>query len=210
MAARWRIAVAIAVVALLAVGSFLLLGGDVPLIDDGPDASGEFSFDQKGMQASATSRTPASDLREATREAGTGVKATMDELYLLAFVDTDSWGDYAAAFELFDGPAASRAEADAEILTLGPEASEVYDSLTPTTKTLSIAILTDPKDAPETAIAEVRFVAEAQRKDGTSTQISSSGAFFLRQVEGAWKVFAYRVDRDDQAVEEPNPTGSPS
>ncbi len=60
------------------------------------------------------------------------------------------------------------------------------------------------------AIAQVRFQADAQRQDGSSTQVSSSGAFFLRPVEGEWKVFAYRVDRADQASEAPSPTGSPS
>jgi hypothetical protein len=208
--ARWRIAIAVVVVALLAIGGFLLLGGDVPLVDDGPDAPGEFSFEMRGLQGSSTSRTPPPELRDAVREAGTGVKATMDELYLRAFVDSESWGDYGDAYALFEDRAAARAEADAEILTLGPDAGEVYDALTPTTKTLSIAVLTDLKDAPASAIAEVRFLADAERKDGTSTQISSSGTFFLRRVEGVWKVFAYRVDRDDQTAEAPSPTGSPS
>ena len=208
-ATRWRIAIAVAVVALLAVGGFLLFGGDAPLIDE-PDAPGEFSFEMDGLRASTTSRTPPAQLRDTIREASTGVKATMDELYLRAFVDTDSWGDYEAAFAVFDGPAADRAEGDGDVLTLGADADEVYDALTPTTKTLSITILTDRKDAPTSAIAEVQFQADAQRQDGASTQVSSSGEFFLHPVEGEWKVFAYRVDRDDQASEEPSPTGSPS
>ena len=197
-------------VALLAIGGFLLLGGDVPGIDEGPDAPGELSFEMKGLRASTTSHTPPEQLRDTIQEAGTGVKATMDELYLRAFVDSDSWGDYGDMYALFDGPAAALAETDADVLTLGPDASEVYDTLTPTAKTLSITVLIDPKDAPATAIAQVRFQADAERQDGTSTQVSSSGAFFLRPVEGEWKVFAYRVDRDDQAAEEPSPTGSPS
>jgi hypothetical protein len=207
---RRRIAIAAIVVALLAIGGFLLFGGDVPLIDEGPDAPGEFSFELKGVKASATSHTPPDQLRDTVRETGTGVKATMDELYLRAFVDTGSWGDYSAAYALFDGPAAARAERDAEILTLGPDAGEVYDELVPTSNTLKIAVLTDRKDAPTTAMAEVRFLAEARRKDGTSTQISSTGAFFLRQVDGVWKVFAYRIDRDDHAAEQASPSGSPS
>ena len=196
-------------VALLAIGGFLLFGGNAPFIDQ-PDAPGEFSFEMKGLRASTTSRTPPAQLRDTIREAGTGVKATMDELYLRAFVDTDSWGDYEAALVVFDGPAAARAEADGDVLTLGVDANDVYEALAPTTKTLSITILTDPKDAPASAIAQVRFEADAQRQDGSSTQVSSSGSFFLRPVEGEWKVFAYRVDRDDQASEEPSPTGSPS
>jgi hypothetical protein len=38
----------------------------------------------------------------------------------------------------------------------------------------------------------------------------SVGSFFLRQVEGAWRIFAYDVDRDDVETSEPSPTGSPS
>jgi hypothetical protein len=198
------------VVALLAIGGFLLFGGNVPLIDDGSGAPGEFGFELLSVQASATSHTQPSQLRDTVQEAGAGVKATMDELYFRAFVDTGSWGDYRAAYELFDGQAAARAEADAEVLTLGLTANDEYEALSPTTRTLSIAVLTDLKDVPATAIAEVRFSADAQRMDGTSTQISSNGSFFLRRVDGAWRIFAYRVDRGDRAVAEPSPTGSPS
>ena len=202
--------IAVVVVALLAVGGFLLFGGDVPLIDEGPNGPGEFSFDLKGVKASAVSRTPPSELRDTVREVGTEVKATMDELYFRAFVDTGSWGDYAPAYELFDGPAAARAERDGEILTLGQDASELYEVLEPTTGTLSVAVLTDAEDAPSTAIAEVTFRADAQKKDGTSTEISSTGSFFLRRVGGEWRIFAYRVDREDEASAGSSPTGSPS
>jgi hypothetical protein len=208
--ARWRAAIAVVVVALLAIGGFLVFGGNVPLIDDGSGARGGFGFDLMSVQASATSHTQLSQLRDTIQEAGTGVKATMDELYFRAFVDTGSWGDYDAAYELFDGQAAARAEVDAEVLTLGLTANDDYEALRPTTGTLSIAVLTDPKDVPTTAIAEVRFEADAERTDGTSAQISSNGSYFLHQVDGAWRIFAYRVDRDDRAVEEPSPTGSPS
>jgi hypothetical protein len=209
-ATRWRIAIAVAVVALLAIGGFLLFGGDVSLIDNGPTGPGEFAFDLKGVRASATSKTPPAELRDAVREAGTGVKATMDELFFRAFVDTDSWGDYASAYELFDGPAAERAEEDAEVLTLGTDASDVFEALTPATSTLSVAILTNLKDVPSTAVAEVQFLADAEKKDGTSTQISSTGSFFLRQVDGVWRIFAYRVDRGDEEAVAPSPSGSPS
>lgn len=198
------------VVALLAVGGFLVFGGDAPLLDGGPTGPGEFSFESKGVKVSPTSRTEPSKLKDKGQEAGNEVKATMDELYFRAFVDTDSWGDYASAYELFDGPAAARAEEDVEVLTLGADASDVFEAVDPTTSTLSIDVLTDRKDAPTTAIAEVRFLADAQKKDGTSTEISSTGSYFLRQVDGAWRIFAYRVDRGDEAAAGSSPTGSPS
>jgi hypothetical protein len=198
------------VVAALAIAGFLLLGGDVPLIPTGPESPGAFSFDLGNVQASPITDTPPSELKDVAREAGSGIKETMDELYFRAFVDGSSWGDYGAAFELFDGRAATRAEADAEVLTLGPTANDIYGSLSSPSGSLTIAVLTDRKDAPVTAVAEVQFLANAQRKDGTSTEVSSVGSYFLREVDGAWRIFAYRVDRDDRAIEEPTPTGSPS
>jgi hypothetical protein len=201
---------AIGVIALLAIGGFLLFGGDVPLIPSGPTGPSDFKFDLAKVQAWPITDTPPSQLRDVAREAGTGVKESMDELYFRAFVDSSSWGDYGAAFELFDGQAAARAEGDAEVLTLGPTANDVFEALASPSGTLTIAVQTDKKDAPVTAVAEVQFLANAQRKDGTSTEISSFGSFFLREHDGVWRIFAYRVDRDDQPAQEPSPTGSPS
>jgi len=206
---RRRGAAAVGGVALLVIGGILLLGGDVPGLDGGPEGPGDFSFDLDNVKASPISDTPPSELQETAREAGTGIKETMDELYFRAFVDTSSWGDYEAAFELFDGRAATRAASDAEVLTLGQTANDVFASLNPTTKTLTISVLTDRKDDPVTAIAEVEFLATAERSDGASTQIVSVGSFFLHEVDGTWRIFAYRVDREDVA-ESPSPTGSPS
>ena len=205
-----RIAIAIGVVVLLAVGAFLLFRGDTPFTDDEPSGPDGFGFELKGVKPSPTTRTTPSKLRDRVRAAGNEVKTTMDELYFRAFVDPDSWGDYASAYELFDGPAAASAEEDLEVLTLGTDASDIYEAVEPATSTISIDVLTDTKDAPSTAIAEVEFLAEARKKDGTSTQISSTGSFFLRQVDGTWRIFAYRVDRGDEAAAASSPSGSPS
>ena len=191
------------------IGGILLLGGDLPGIDE-PDTTGGFGFDLRNVQAAPVSHTPPSELRDAAREAGTAIKETMDELYFRAFVDPSSWGDYGAAFELFDGRAAERAEADGEILTLGPTADDVFESLDRTRGTLAISVLTDRRDVPVTAVAEVRFLADARQTDGTSTQVVSIGSFFLREVDGEWRIFAYRVNREDVTTEAPSPTGSPS
>jgi hypothetical protein len=57
----------------------------------------------------------------------------------------------------------------------------------------------------------VQFEATVQTEGGgTSTQVVSVGSFFLRQVEGAWRIFAYDVDRNDVETSAPSPTGSPS
>lgn len=201
--------IAVGVLALLGIGAYLVFGGGVPgIIDDGPDAPGPFSFELDRVVATPISATPPEQLRDAASEAGADIKVTMDELYFRAFVDRGSWGDYSAVFELFEGRAASRAEDDAEVLTLGMTASDEFESLDPTSGTLRISVLTDRQDAPVTAVAEVEFQADAQTSEGASTQIVSAGSFFLHLADGAWRIFAYDVDRDD-LTSEPSPTGSP-
>ena len=195
---------------MVAVAAILLSGGKVPLIDGGSNA-GEFSFRLGRVQATPITRTPPSELHEVAREAGAGVKETMDELYFRAFVDQGSWGDYGAAFELFEGRAATRAGSDEDVLTLGPTANDDFESLEPTSGILTISVLTDAEDVPVSAVAQVEFEATAQaRGGGSSTQVVSVGSFFLRQIDGAWRIFAYQVDRDDVEAAAPSPSGSPS
>jgi hypothetical protein len=208
--ARRRVAVAVGGLAVVGIAAILLSGGKVPPIDGGANGPGEFSFRLGKVQATPITRTPPSELHDAAREAGADIKETMDEFYFRAFVDQGSWGDYEAAFELFEGRAATRAGSDEDVLTLGPAANDVFDLLEPTSGTLTISVLTDGKDAPVSAVAGVEFLADATGKDGSSTQIVSVGSFFLRQVDGAWRIFAYDVDRDDVPGEVPAPSGSPS
>lgn len=183
----------------------------MPLIDGGSDGPDGFSFQLDKVQATTISRTPRSELNDVARQAGAGVKETLDELYFLAFVDQGSWGDYEAAFELFEEPAATRAASDAEVLTLGSTANDDFEALDAASGTLTVSVLTDAKDAPVRAIAQVEFEATVEaRGGGTSTQVVSIGSFFLRQVEGAWRIFAYEVDRDDVEAAATSPSGSPS
>lgn len=199
------------VVAVLVVGGILLMGGNVPLLPDGPHGPSSFSFDLAGnVQVSPTSHTPPAQLGDVASDAGDGVRETMDQLYFNAFVDTEQWGDYAEAYALFDGEAAVSAEGDADVLTLGPTAADTYETVEPTSGSLSISVLTNAKDAPISAVAEVEFIAEATGTDGSTTEITSTGSFFLRQVDGIWRIYAYRVDRDDSTAAAPSASGSPS
>jgi hypothetical protein len=201
--------VAVGGLAVVVIAVILLNGGKVPF-KNGPKGPHDFIFQLGKVQATPITRTPPSELHDVAQEAGAGVKETMDELYFLAFVDQGSWGDYGAAFELFDGRAAARAESDQEVLTLGVTANDDFASLEHTSGTLTISVLTDKKDAPVSAVADVQFLADAEAKDGTSTQIVSVGSYFLRQVDGVWRIFAYQVDREDVAGVTPSPSGSPS
>ncbi len=196
---------------MVAIAAILLSGGKVPVIDGGPDGPGEFSFQLGKVQATPITRTPPSELHDAAREAGAGVKETMDELYFRAFVDQGSWGDYEAAFELFEGRAAASAGSDTEVLTLGSTANDDFGALDEASGTLTISVLTDADDAPVSAVAQVEFEATVEAQGGgSSTQVVSVGSYFLRQVDGAWRIFAYQVDRDDVEAAAPSPSGSPS
>jgi hypothetical protein len=209
--ARRRVAVVVGGVAVVVIAAVLLSGGTVPGIGGGPTGPGEFHFRLGKVQATPVTRTPPSELHDAAREAGAGVKETMDELYFRAFVDEGSWGDYEAAFELFEDRAATRAGSDAEVLTLGSAASDDFEGIDQASGTLIVSVLTDTKDTPIGAVAQVEFQAIVQAKGGgTSTEVVSVGSFFLRQVDGAWRIFAYRVDRDDVAAASQSPSGSPS
>ena len=197
---------------MIAVVAILLSGGGVPgIIDRGPNGPDDFSFQLGQVQATPITRTPPPELHDVAQEAGAGVKETMDELYFAAFVDQGSWGDYGAAFELFEGSAAARAESDQEVLTLGATAGDDFDSIDAASGSLTISVLTDDQDAPVSAVADVEFEATVEGANGgTSTQVVSIGSYFLRQVDGAWRIFAYDVDRDDVEAEAPSPSGSPS
>jgi hypothetical protein len=209
--ARRRIAIAIGGVAVIAIAAILLFGGDDPLIDGGPSGPDDFSFQLGQVQATPITRTPPPELHGVAQEAGAGVKETMDQLYFAAFVDQGSWGDYGAAFELFEGTASARAESDEEVLTLGATAGDDFESIDGASGTITISVLTDDQDAPVSAVADVEFEATVEGADGgTSTQVVSVGSYFLRQVDGVWRIFAYDVDRDDVEAEAPSPSGSPS
>ena len=198
------------VVAVGVVAWLLLSGGD-PSIGEGPSGPTSLTLELAGkVEVSGTSDTPPAQLAETARETGDAVKRTMEELYFRAFVDQGSWGDYADAFALFDAQAAARAEADTDVLTLGPAAGDEFEVVNPTSGTVTISVLTNGKDAPVTAVAEVEFLADATRTDGGTTEIASTGSFYLHQVDGTWRIFAYDVDRDDTAAAAPSPTGSPS
>jgi len=207
---RRRVAAAVGVVALAGVAAFLLLGGDVPGVDEGPKGPSQYTFDLKNVKATPTSETPPGQLEDVARSAATGVEATMDQLYFVAYVDTDSWGDYGGLSDLFIGRAAAQLETDTDVLTLGANANDVYDSLDAPPGTLRVIVLTDAKDAPASAVALVRFQADTTRKQGSPTRILSTGSFFLHPVDGEWRVYAYRVDRDEEPRSTSSPTGSPS
>lgn len=201
----------------LGVGAFVLLsGGGVPLVDDlvgGDDSVPEFQFELGKVQAVATaSSEDRSALQRAAEQAARGVRSTLTSVYLEAFLDPASWREdaYDGAYASFSTRAAVRARQDADVLTLGSGAGDRYETVLPVTGKLRVRVLMDRQGKPASAVALVRFTADATGTDGVVTEIVSSGQYFLEPVGGGWAVVGYVVDRNDRPRPQPGPTGTPS
>lgn len=206
-----RIAIGVAVVAIVAVGAVLLLGGDDgSLLPGGDEGPSEFSFDLRRVRAVPVGDRPAAQLQDEADEAAEAVKATMDRLYFSAFVDEGAWGSYEDAFALFQGPAVDGAREDVDALTLGTAATDEYAGVADPAGTLQVTVLTNERDAAVTAIALVTFHVDAELSTGGSSRVTSEGSFFLRPTDEGWLIFGYRVDRESEAAASPSPTGEAS
>ncbi|MGZ8585346.1 MAG: LCP family protein [Actinomycetota bacterium] len=127
------------------------------------------------------------------RAASAAVRATMAELYAIAFVDPARWDD--GAFpqlpQLFAGSARERAADDLQRLTLGRAARSI-DAVKPRRARLDVRFLTDAEDRPIAAIADMRF--EGVALDGDDARpIAHDGEYTLRRVNGRWRIVAYDV-----------------
>ncbi len=146
-------------------------------------------------------------------QAASAVSKTMTDLYTEAFLDPSNWhaGSYDSVWSLFDGGATAAAQKSAETLTAGAGAGGSYETIEPSTGTLAVKVLLDRNDQPGTAVAIVRFAADATAKDGTVRALVSSGQFYLHPTPGGWIIYSFEVDRRDHPVAPPpSPTGIPS
>ena len=209
--ALWlRIAAGVAVLALLVVAGIFLLGDGGPGAGPGEDLGPTgFSFELKRAKAAPVSEQMPVDLQDVADEAAEAVKATMDHFYFGAYVNRDAWGSYEDAFALLQDPAASNADADADVLTIGTNASEDYESVEEPAGTLNVLVLTNEEDVAISAIARVVFRMDAQLAAGGTTRITSTGSYFLRPGDEAWEIFAYSVDRNEEGSTVPSPTAEP-
>jgi hypothetical protein len=208
--------VAIAAVAAIAVGAaaLLLRGGDDPIsrvrqiISDEPTVE-PFAFDNVRTTVSPLSTTKPKRLRDVAAGAGGQIAPVIEELIMQTYVDPDAWGDYGDAWDLFEGGAAEQAEADADVLTLGASADGLYDELRADGGALRVIVLTDAKDRPIRAVAQVRFFASASLKDGSATEITTEGSYFLLRDGDEWRIVAYDVERrEDPAGSTTGATGT--
>jgi hypothetical protein len=154
---------------------------------------------------SAEKLTP--EQKEAARA---GVDTVLSDVYDAGFVTKSRWENaaFSSVFQHFAQAAAKQAQEDLPELTLGPEAMQLQ-SVKPETGTLTVDFLMD-KQNPLAAIAEAEFQAVGKLSDGGSLTISHQGRFFLRLIDGAWRIVGYEVDGnlDSGTAATPTPVGT--
>jgi hypothetical protein len=218
---RKPVVIAIAVLAVLGAGglAFALTGGNegplgplVPGTDEPDRVTPEFTFRAGNAQAVVTvAGQNRKQLKGEAEQVAEQTTALMDDLYTAAFLDPDNWtnGTYDSALEVFDEGSGRQARSDLDALTAGADAGTLFDDIQPGRGVVHSEVLMDAKGHAASVLATVSFTARATHADGTVTVFVSTGEFFLRPVDGGWKVVAFDVQRAD-TQEEPSPTASVS
>jgi hypothetical protein len=211
--------IAIAAVAILVVGGvFLATRGKGPLagVIPGTDKSRalpipDFQFRGAKVVAIPTVATQsAKKLKKPAQEAARQTTGVIHQLYTSAFLDPANWqsGTYDSAYTVFSSSAAAQAKASADVLTAGPRAGDTFSDIQPAKAAIQSKVLMDLRGNPFTVVAKVTFTGEATNTDGPTTLLVSSGSFFLRRVNGDWKIVAFDVHRGDKVAKaKATPTG---
>ncbi|HXF37841.1 MAG TPA: hypothetical protein VNO17_11790 [Actinomycetota bacterium] len=211
-AAALAVGVAAAIVA-AAVGILVLRDGASVLPGvDGGDEVPSFEFAVGRATAIPTTEGGRQRFRPQARAAARTAAHVLSDLYAAAFLDPANWraGRYDSAWELFDGAAQEAARRDADVLTVGPSLGAGLERIEPRRGRLSVKVLVDEHGRPLTIVGIVRFSATAEGKDGTVRELVSAGQYFLRRIDGAWRVYSYDVVREDGAREAATATATPT
>ncbi len=210
------VGVAVGVAVALAVGAagFALLGGRAPLPGAGSGPSDEippFEFELRRAVAVPTTDARATAFRAEAEAAARAAGKVLTDLYVAAFLDPANRREasYAEAWELFEAGARAAAEGDAEVLTAG-SAGPALEEVLPVRGRLAAKVLLDERGHPVLVVAIVRFAARAHGEDGTATDLVSTGQYFLRKADGAWRISSYDVERADRERPLAGPSASPS
>jgi hypothetical protein len=213
-----RLIVIAAVVILVAGGVFLATRGKGPLAGVIPGTSKspalptpDFQFrGAKAVPIATVATQSTKKLKNPAQEAARQTTGVIHQLYTSAFLDPANWqsGTYDSAYALFSSSAAAQAKASADVLTAGPQAGDTFTDIQPGKATIQSRVLMDLRGNPFTVVAKVTFTAEGTQTDERTTLLVSSGSFFLRRVNGDWKIVAFDVHRGDKVKKvQATPTG---
>ncbi|HZP89962.1 MAG TPA: hypothetical protein VFC04_03080 [Actinomycetota bacterium] len=206
--------------ALVALGLVLFLvlraggGGAGGIFGGGPDDTiPAFDFRiAKAQPIVVTDKDPA-QFDSSAAQVADDVTKTMTTLYTEAFLDPSNWrdGTYDNVWPLFDEGSRASAQQDGTTLTLGTSAGDTFEKVGRPKGKITVKVLLDREEKPSMAVAIVKFTALGTRKDGTYTEIVSTGQYFLKPGDSGWTVYAFQVRRaDHETTPPPGPSGSPS
>jgi hypothetical protein len=200
--ARRRVIVGVVAAVVAIVALFLIFGGKDSPIAIGPIGGSdtpvpEFQFKKVTTGANGTvANIDKKQQAKVAKQATPDVQAVVTAVLQAGYVDPDSWGDAGAIKDHFTGSAADQVEPNIDTLTLGSNAADVYESVTPTPSRLKVTALTDGDPKVIRAMAEFMFKGKAALTDGTAAKITVNGTFFLVPDGNSWKIEAFRIERE--------------
>jgi hypothetical protein len=181
-----------------------ITGGDEPVPN----------FDFKAAKVAAIATAENADpkaLQPKAEQAATATIPVLDTVFTEAFLDPNNWkdGSYDSAFDGFSDQAATSASGPGlATLTLGADAGDRYEKVSPSKGSIRFDVLFDREGNAFSVAAHVKFYALAQRTDDTYVAIVSHGVMFLRPSGGTWQVVGYDMKRNDHETEAPSPSAS--
>ena len=202
------VAIAVLILVLSGGNSGGILGG----IGGHDDEIPAFEFKAKRVGVEATTENADLDaMRVTAGQIQTEIVPELNALFTEAFLDPENWrnGEYDEVLEPFADDALPHVQEGLETLTLGANAGDVYDEVTPTKGSVATKVLFDLDGNPNTVNVTFRFYALGERKDGTYTAIVSHGQLTMQDLDG-WKIIAFDVSRADHETEPPAPAPSGS
>lgn len=205
---RWSVVGGIIVaIAAIAAAAWFLLGGKSPILD----ASVDFSFELgKVGGSSVAERASEDELNDAAEQ----VRQTLDELYVVGFVDDSKWkgGTFPEIYQAFTDALEPRVRHDLPNLSLGADAAKI-DSVDPISGRLSVRFLVDEDQELIGATAHAIFSANAIATDGGNVAIQHDGTYYMEPADGEWLIDAYEVEgivtRVDRPLPDPDAKGTP-
>jgi hypothetical protein len=203
------------VIVAVVVGALLFMGGGKVVRNIlHHETTPPFDFKVgKTTSVSTSDKFKAKALQSKADQAAQAALPTIDTLFTEAYLNPNNWkhDDYGSALDEFDDAAQPSAEHQLATVTLGPNAGSTYTSVAPSKSKVWFKVLFDPSGNASQVVARVRFHALGKRPNGTYTDITAHGEFFMRS--GDWKIYAFTIGRSDHETTPPagpSPGASPS
>lgn len=208
--ARRRIVVGIIAAVVVIAGLWFLFGrgGDSPLgniIGPSTPEVPTFHFSKAQPKYEALQAHLAKEkLQRAAKHATPTIEKGTAEFLQAGYVNPDGWGDAGSIEDFFTDDAKAQVEPDVDTLTLGKNASDQFETFTPTKKgnTIKVTALIDGNLNVTRAAADFTFKGTAANGDGTTrSKVTVTGTlFFVPDGNGDWKIESFHINREEKPL----------